>query len=80
MSPKFAVKLILVRGQPLNQLRPTTSIVSIFDLSDDLGGSIWIEFCFMSAFIYLGFRKQIICYSEGWYCLPPSKSVEENRA
>lgn len=79
MGPMYAAKVMLARGITLNTADPGASLVCVFDLADELGGSLWSEFSFLCAYIYLGFRGQILCYSEGWYALPVRFKVENGR-
>lgn len=70
MGPMSAAKVMLARGVALDTSDPGASLVSVFELADEAGGGFWSEFSFICAYIYLGFRGRILCYSKGWYALP----------
>ncbi len=73
MGPVSAATVMLDRGVILDAKDPGSSLVSIFDLANEAGGGFWSELSFSCAYIYLGYRGKILCYSEGWYALPPHR-------
>ena len=70
MTPSAARRFMLNQGRPLNESDVANSLLNVFDMARHFGGSRWADICFMMAYAFCGFRREILCYSEGWFALP----------